>query len=107
MDCTICVAKTKALISFAATAKLICVFVFAYAKSRFSHDEAHVIMITYDFPMIAGIAVMYWSTIQASDRDVIRLVLLSSIVFFALQTLGNKTCLCLYSSHAVSFKNVA
>ena len=34
------VAKTKALISFAVTAKLICVFVFAYAKSRFSHDEA-------------------------------------------------------------------
>ena len=39
-DCTICVAKTKALISFAVTAKLICVFVFAYAKSRFSNDEA-------------------------------------------------------------------
>ena len=35
------VAKTKAMISFAATAKLICVFVFAYAKSRFSHDAAH------------------------------------------------------------------
>ena len=34
------VAKTKAQISFAVTAKLICVFVFAYAKSRFSHDEA-------------------------------------------------------------------
>ena len=34
------VAKTKALISFAVTAKLICVFVFAYAKSWFSHDEA-------------------------------------------------------------------
>ena len=29
---TIRVAKTKALISFAVTAKLICVFVFAYAK---------------------------------------------------------------------------
>ena len=40
-DCTIRVAKTKALISFAVTAKLICVFVFAYAKSRFSHDVAH------------------------------------------------------------------
>ena len=40
-DCTIRIAKTKALISFAVTAKLICVFVFAYAKSRFSHDEAH------------------------------------------------------------------
>ena len=35
------VAKTKALISFAVTAKLICVFVFAYAKLRFSHNEAH------------------------------------------------------------------
>ena len=35
------VAKTKALISFAVTAKLICVFVFAYAKIRFSREEAH------------------------------------------------------------------
>ena len=34
------IAKTKAPISFAVTAKLICVFVFAYAKSRFSHNEA-------------------------------------------------------------------
>ena len=34
------IAKPKALISFAVTAKLICVFVFAYAKSRFSHNEA-------------------------------------------------------------------
>ena len=35
------IAKTKALISCAVTAQLICVFVFAYAKSRFSHDAAH------------------------------------------------------------------
>ena len=35
-------AKTKALISFAVTAKLICVFVLAYAKSRFSYDAAHI-----------------------------------------------------------------
>ena len=40
MDCTNRLAKTKALISFAVTAKLICVFVFAYGKSRFSHDAA-------------------------------------------------------------------
>ena len=32
---TIRVAKTKALISFAVTAKLICVFVFAYVKTGF------------------------------------------------------------------------
>ena len=32
------------LISFVVTAKLICVFVFAYAKNRFSHNEAHICM---------------------------------------------------------------
>ena len=37
------IAKTKALISCTVTAQLICVFVFAYAKSRFSHNEAHII----------------------------------------------------------------
>ena len=43
--CTILVAKTKAQISFTVTAKLICVFVFAYAKSRFSHDAAHIYLL--------------------------------------------------------------
>ena len=38
------VAKTKALISFAVTAKLICVFLFAYAKRLFSHDAAQIIL---------------------------------------------------------------
>ena len=41
-DCTVYVAKTKALISFAVNAKLISAFVFAYAKSQFSHDAAHI-----------------------------------------------------------------
>ena len=40
-DCTIHVAKTKALISFSVTAKLICAFVFAYADCWFSHVAAH------------------------------------------------------------------
>ena len=35
--------ENKALISFAVTAKLICVFVFAYTKSRFSHDKTHML----------------------------------------------------------------
>ena len=35
------IAKTKALISFTVTAKLICAFVFAYATCYFSHDQAH------------------------------------------------------------------
>ena len=37
------VAKTKALISCEVTAQLICVFVFAYAKSRFSHNETQML----------------------------------------------------------------
>ena len=40
--CTIRVAKTKALISFAVTAKLLCAFVFAYAHCSFSHEAAQV-----------------------------------------------------------------
>ena len=35
--------KTKALISFAVTSKLICVFVFVYAKRWFYHDAAQII----------------------------------------------------------------
>ena len=31
------------LISCAVTVQLICVFVFAYAKSRFSHEAAHIL----------------------------------------------------------------
>ena len=61
-DCTIYVAKTKALISFAVTAKLICVFVFAYAKIRFSHGEAQInvmlwFAITFLFPACPGCVV--------------------------------------------------
>ena len=37
-------AKTKVLISCSVTAQLICIFVFAYAKSRLSHNEAHIIV---------------------------------------------------------------
>ena len=42
-DCTIHVAKTKALISFAVTAKLICVFVFAYADCWFSYAVSYAV----------------------------------------------------------------
>ena len=52
--CTSYEAKTKAPV----TAKLSCVFVFAFAKSRFSHDQAHLVfnesstlgsVVEYDF----------------------------------------------------------
>ena len=41
-NCTICLAKTKALISFAVTAKLICDFVLHRQTSGFSHEAAHI-----------------------------------------------------------------
>ena len=47
-------AKTKVLISFAVTVKLICSFVYAYALCWFSHDAAYNIML--DFQITAGIA---------------------------------------------------
>ena len=39
------IAKPKAMISFAVTAMLICVFVFAYAKRRFSYNEAQFVVV--------------------------------------------------------------
>ena len=42
-NCTIRVAKTKALISFAVTAKLICAFIFTYADCWFSHAAAQMV----------------------------------------------------------------
>ena len=41
-ECLIRVAKIKALISFAVTAKLICAFVPAYTECWFSHAAAHI-----------------------------------------------------------------
>ena len=44
-NCTIRVAKTKALISFKVTTKLICVYDFAYADYWFSCAVAHFILL--------------------------------------------------------------
>ena len=41
MDCTVHVAKAKALISFVVTSKLVRTFVFAYADCWFSDETAH------------------------------------------------------------------
>ena len=44
MHFTFRVAKTKAPINFAVTAKVICVFVLAYANCWFSHEVAQMIV---------------------------------------------------------------
>ena len=43
-NCSIIVMKTKVLISFAVTAKLICAFVFANADCLFSHGAAQTLI---------------------------------------------------------------
>ena len=49
-NCTIRIAKTKAQISFAITAKLISAFGFAYADCWFSHDAAQIVHIVFQDP---------------------------------------------------------
>ena len=53
-------AKTKALISFAVTAKLICAFVFAYADCWFSHEAAHLVASTSSFMAIRSDVYTYF-----------------------------------------------
>ena len=73
--------KTKALISFEVTAKLICVFVFTYAKSRFPHDVAHISssrkhLRTKVTPDMHLKLVSHWDAITLDcDRDIYSIIL--------------------------------
>ena len=51
--------KTKALIRCAVTDQLICAFVLAYAKRRFSHDAAHIMYIVWNSEGFACLAKLY------------------------------------------------
>ena len=63
-NCTIHVAKTKALISFAVTAKLICVFVFAYADCWFSYAVAQISCNTGFRPWLADFSLAKWKILH-------------------------------------------
>ena len=89
-DFTIHVAKTKPLISFAVTAKLICVFVFAHVKNLFSHDAAH-IMLTFIL-----------ATIKALKLISAFIVWVSLKVGFQFSILGERTGLVVRASDSRS-----
>ena len=57
--------KTKALISLAVTTKLICVFVFANAKCRFSHEAARIITLVQASSQLG----MFESNLVGSHED--------------------------------------
>ena len=48
--------------------QLICVFVFAYAKSRFSHNEAHMLLVLYN--LRKSLKGFYFRHIQTADLGV-------------------------------------
>ena len=52
------------MVSRAVTAQLICAFVFTYAKIRFSHDAAH-IMVTRDAIYLAFVVFNYFFSVFA------------------------------------------
>ena len=58
-DCTICVLKTKALISCAVTLQLICAFVFAKQKSSFLPIYKSVILYIYNGCVAAHYGTLY------------------------------------------------
>ena len=80
-DCTIRVAKTKALISFAVTAKLICVFVFAYAESRFSHDAAHIFQSSSNTNVIFSLS---WKYRMNEYRELILSLYISNRIYLTI-----------------------
>ena len=75
-DCTIHVAKTKALISLGVTAKLICVFVLAYAKNQvFSRHGSYHFESTQTYLNFSAVTV--WSCFTAAKRSLSSLICLS------------------------------
>ena len=95
MNCTVRVVKTKALISCAVTAQLICAFVFTYAEIWFPHDAAHLIIIAEtvwieNFVSCFGIMQSEWFVSSvALDK-------LTAVVYF----------LCIYSQHLFFSRNI-
>ena len=96
-NCTIRVAKTKVLISFAVTAisfavtaKLICAFVFALAKIRFSHNAAHIfqrrLSCSRDLRVCTGVTLIYSSMLSVVHKKT-RYAIMAIFFFFCLFSL--------------------
>ena len=47
--------------------QLICTFVFAYARSRFSHDAAHVNSVIFNFVML-GVSLYNWGVKNVKSK---------------------------------------
>ena len=81
---TVRLVKTKALISCAVTAQLICGFVFAYAKIQFSHNEAQLISlltILRHLNVICLSSLFYWMCGHLDGKELVFLLFVWCIVF--------------------------
>ena len=82
--------ENKSLISFAVTAKLICVFVFAHAKSRFSHNEA-----------LIKLHIQMYSTVHVLHKSRIEFVKVSKYAYHKLRVyrkLFDEMCITVFSN---------
>ena len=100
-----CLAKTKALISFAVTAKLICVFVFAYANCWFSHEAAQIIFF-FQILNLENFQLNFWIIVTLVRGNIHYTGLFSSCMFIAtiLKTFVYNN-VCLLHVNVKSFSN--
>ena len=87
-NCTVHVAKTKTLISFAVTVKLICAFLFAYANCWFSHAKAQ----NMNLMFILVFLQIYFIYIVRSQYFFFIVIFVSRYIFSVLYI--TKTCPC-------------
>ena len=60
-------AKPKVLISFPGTVKLICIFVFPYAKCLFSHDAAYIVFrVNFSVRQMVSMALIFQYVTQCT-----------------------------------------
>ena len=64
------------------TAKLICVFAFAYAKSRFSHDAAHIKVGFNGFKFHRYVSMMIYAIVVILKNIIVLSVLLKNILSY-------------------------
>ena len=74
------IVKTGVLISFVVTVKMICVFVFAYAKVRFYHDTAQ-IMLIYQLSFVMRKPAFAYEKTKTQISSTVTAKLISAFVF--------------------------
>ena len=68
------------------TAKLICVFVFAFAKSRFSHDTAHIVQLRFTWEYIFSYFCFHWFFVHVHGLHTVKFLNFRTLTNFIVNT---------------------